>query len=124
MSWDLVRASVLTLVATATSTNATAADSAFDGMWSVIAVTQQGGCDPTYNFSVQIVAGLITVPGFAGLSGHVADSGAVQASVSTSGTQVTAVGNLAGSAGHGRWNSRSKDGTCGGYWTARATGRA
>jgi hypothetical protein len=62
MRWDLVRASVLALVATATSTNATAAGSAFDGTWSVTAVTQQGGCDPTYNFLVQIVAGLITRP--------------------------------------------------------------
>jgi hypothetical protein len=87
-------------------------------------VTRQGGCDPTYNFSVQIVAGLITLPGFAGLSSHVADIGAVQASVATSSTQVRAVGNLAGPAGHGQWNSRSKDGTCAGYWSARAAGRA
>jgi hypothetical protein len=124
MSWDLARTSVLALIAAATSANATTAGSAFDGTWSVTAVTQQGGCDPTYNFSVQIAAGLITLPGFAGLSGHVADSGAVQASVSTSGTQVTAVGKLAGSAGHGQWNSRSNDGACAGYWTARVVGRA
>jgi hypothetical protein len=123
MTGDLVRASVLALVATATSADAKAAGPAFDGTWSVTAVTQQGGCDPTYNFSVQIAAGLITLPGFAGLSGHVTDSGAVQASVSTSGTQVTAFGNLAGSTGRGRWNSRSNDGTCAGYWTARAAAR-
>jgi hypothetical protein len=123
MTGDLVRASVLALVATATSAYATAAGPAFDGTWSVTAVTQQGGCAPTYNFSVQIAAGLITLPGFAGLSGHVTDSGAVQASVSTSGTQVTAFGNLAGSTGRGRWNSRSNDGTCAGYWTARAAAR-
>jgi hypothetical protein len=98
MSWDLVRANVLALIAAATSANATVAGSAFDGTWSVTAVTQQGVCDPTYNFSVQIAAGLITLPGFAGLSGHVADSGAVQASVSTSGTQVTAAGKLVGRA--------------------------
>jgi hypothetical protein len=103
-----------------TSANAAAAGSAFDGTWSVTAVTQQGGCDRTYNFSVQIAAGLVTLPGFAGLSGRVADSGAVQASVSTSGTQVTAFGNLARSAGRGQWNSRSNNGTCSGYWTARA----
>jgi hypothetical protein len=116
----LVRASVLALVAAA---NAAVTGSAFDGAWTVIAVTQQGGCDPTYNFSVQIAAGLITLPGFAGLSGHVAKSGAVQASVSTSGTQVTASGNLASSAGRGHWNSRSNEGTCAGYWTARAAAR-
>ena len=123
MTGDLIRASVLTLVAAIISANAAAAGSAFDGTWSVTAVTQQGGCDSTYNFSVQIAAGLITLPGFAGLSGHVADSGAVQASVSTSGTQVTALGNLARSAGRGQWSSHSHDGTCSGYWTARAAAR-
>ncbi len=105
MTEDFVRTSVLALVAAITSANAAAAGSAFDGKWSVAAVTQQGGCDPTYDFSVQIAAGVITLPGFAGLSGHVADGGAVQASVSTSGTQVTAFGNLARSTGRGQWNS-------------------
>jgi hypothetical protein len=122
MAGKFVRASVLTLVAAATSDNATAG-SVFDGTWSVAAVTQQGGCDPTYNFSIQIAAGVMTLPGFAGFSGHVADNGAVQASVSTSGTQVTASGNFAPSGGRGQWHSRSKDGTCAGYWTARAGAR-
>jgi hypothetical protein len=120
MTGDFLRASVLTLVAVAASVNGAAAGSAFDGKWSVTAVTQQGGCDPTYNFTVQIAAGLITLPEFAGFSGHVEDSGSVQASVSTSANQVTASGNLARPAGHGQWHSRSKDGTCAGYWTARA----
>ena len=122
MAGNFVRASVLALVAAATSNTATAG-SAFDGPWTVNAVTQQGGCDPTYNFSVQIAAGVITLPGFAGFSGHVADSGAAQASVSTSGTQVTASGNFATSGGRGQWPSRSKDGPCAGYWTARAGAR-
>ncbi len=123
MTGDFIRASVLALVAAATSADAAVAGSAFDGTWSVTAVTRQGGCDPTYKFSIQIAAGLITLPGFAGLSGHVADGGGVHASVSSSGTHVTASGNLAGSAGSGQWNSRSKDGTCAGSWSARASTR-
>jgi hypothetical protein len=123
MTGDFVRASVLALIAAAASANAASAGSAFDGTWSVTAVTRRGGCDPTYNFSIQIAAGLITLPGYAGFSGHVADGGAVRASVSTSGTHVTAFGNMAGSAGRGQWNSRSKDGTCAGDWTARAAKR-
>lgn len=119
MTGDFVSASVLALVAAVTSNSAATAGSGIEGTWSVTAVTQQGGCDPAYNFSVHIAAGLITLPGFAGFTGHVTDGGAVQASVSTSGTQVTAFGNLARSAGRGQWNSRSKDGTCAGYWTAR-----
>jgi hypothetical protein len=123
MTGDFVRAGVLALVAAATSTNAATAGSAFDGTWRVTAVTRQGGCDPSYNFSIQIAAGLITLPGFAGFSGHVADGGAVHASASTSGTRVTASGNLAALAGRGQWDSRSKDGTCAGYWTAQAATR-
>ena len=115
---DFVRTSVLALVAVATSANA---GSAFDGTWSVTAVTRQGGCDPTYNFSIKIAAGIITLPGYAGFSGHVADGGAVHASASSSGTHVSASGNLA--AGRGQWNSRSKDGTCAGYWTAHSAAR-
>jgi hypothetical protein len=121
MTGHFVSASVLALVAAATSVDAAAAGSAFDGTWSVTAVTRQGGCDPTYNFSIKIAAGLITLPGYAGFSGHVADGGAVQASAATSGTQVTASGSL--KAGRGQWNSRSKDGTCAGYWTAHSATR-
>jgi hypothetical protein len=119
MTGGFVRASVLAFIAAAATANMAAADSAFDGTWNVTAVTQQGGCDPTYDFSVKIAAGLITLPGFAGLSGHVADGGAVQVSVTASGTQATASGKLAGSMGSGQWSSRSNDGTCAGIWTAR-----
>jgi hypothetical protein len=123
MTGDFVRASVLAVLAAvlaaAITVDSAAAGSAFDGTWSVSAVTQQGGCDPTYEFSVQIAAGRIALPQLAGFSGQVADGGAVQASVSTSGTQVSAVGKLARSAGRGQWTSRSKDGTCTGSWTAR-----
>jgi hypothetical protein len=121
LTGDFVRVAVLVLVAAATCANGAVAGSTFDGTWSVTAVTRQGGCDPTYNFSIKIAAGLITLPGYAGFSGHVADGGAVHASASTSGTHVTASGNLA--AGRGQWNSRSKDGTCAGYWTAHSASR-
>jgi hypothetical protein len=123
MTGDFVRASVLAVLAAATSATAAAAGSAFDGTWSVIAVTQQGGCDPTYNFSVQIAAGSITLPQFSGLSGRVADDGNVAVSISNSGTEVRASGKMASSAGRGQWNSRSNDGTCAGYWNARASAR-
>jgi hypothetical protein len=121
MTAGFVRASVLALVAAAASANAATAGSAFDGTWRVTAVTRQGGCDSTYNFSINIAAGIITLPGYAGFSGHVADGGAVHASAAASGTQVTAFGNLA--TGRGQWHSRSKDGTCAGYWTAHSAPR-
>jgi len=121
MTGDFVRTSILALVTAATCGNAATAGSTFDGTWSVTAVTRQGGCDPTYNFSIKFAAGLITLPGYAGFSGHVGDGGAVHASASTSGTQVTASGNLV--AGRGQWNSRSKDGTCAGDWTAHSASR-
>jgi hypothetical protein len=118
MTGTIVRTVVLALATAASTANMATAGSAFDGAWSVSAVTQHGGCDATYNFSVEIAGGVITLPELAGFSGHVSSGGTVAASVSTSGTRVTASGKLDGLNGRGQWDSRSNDDTCRGYWTA------
>ena len=48
------------LVALASS--AAQARSAYDGSWVLVFVTQRGVCDPTYNFSVNIINGIVTHP--------------------------------------------------------------
>jgi hypothetical protein len=57
------------------------ARSAYNGSWDLLFVTQRGGCDPTYNFSVNIADGVVTHPNLVKFRGHVARSGAVRASV-------------------------------------------
>ena len=57
------------------------AASPFDGSWNLLFVTQYGACDPTYNFTVGIRDGILFHPNLRRLTGRVAPSGAVHASV-------------------------------------------
>jgi hypothetical protein len=57
------------------------AGSRFDGTWNLTFVTQHGACDPTYNFTVDVLNGNVTHPNILTFRGHVAPSGAVSASV-------------------------------------------
>jgi hypothetical protein len=57
------------------------AASRFDGTWNLTFVTQRGACDPTYNFTVDVLNGNVTHPNILTFRGHVAQSGAVRASV-------------------------------------------
>jgi hypothetical protein len=54
-------------------TLATAAEArtSYDGPWNLVFVTQQGSCDPTYNFSVNINDGVVTHPNLVKFSGYV-----------------------------------------------------
>ncbi|MCK1714251.1 MULTISPECIES: hypothetical protein [unclassified Bradyrhizobium] len=40
----------------------TFAGSRFDGTWNLVFVTQRGACDPTYNFTVNVVNGNVSHP--------------------------------------------------------------
>ena len=62
-------------------TSVAQARSAYDGSWDLIFVTQRGACDPTYNFSVNVIDGIVTHPNLVKFRGYVARSGAVRASV-------------------------------------------
>ena len=42
--------------------NTAHARSAYDGSWDLAFVTQQGACDPTYNFTVNVSNGVVTHP--------------------------------------------------------------
>ena len=57
------------------------ARSAYDGSWDLAFVTQQGSCDPSYNFTVNISNGIVTHPNLVRFKGYVAKSGAARASV-------------------------------------------
>jgi hypothetical protein len=56
------------------------AGSRFDGQWNLVFATQRGDCDPSYNFTVDVVNGNIGHPNILTFRGHVASSGAVHAS--------------------------------------------
>ena len=56
------------------------ARSAYDGSWDLAFVTQQGACDASYNFTVNVNNGIVTHPNLVRFKGYVAKSGAVRAS--------------------------------------------
>ena len=73
------------------------ARSAYDGSWNLVFVTQRGGCDPTYNFTVNISNGVVTHPNLVRFRGYVARSGAVRASVTVQDKYASGSGRLSGS---------------------------
>jgi len=100
-------------------TSVAQARSAYDGSWDLLFVTQRGACDPTYNFSVNITDGVVTHPNLVKFRGHVANSGAVHASVTVPDKYASGSGRLSRNSGRGTWSGYSGSARCSGYWTAQ-----
>jgi hypothetical protein len=92
---------------------------AFDGLWSVSILTQEGPCDPSYRYPARIVGGQIVQADndFSyQISGVVVSSGAIAVSVSKGVGTATGYGRLVGTRGGGRWSTSNN--TCYGTWNA------
>src|SRR5258707_15383879 len=99
--------------------SAAPARSAYDGSWDLAFVTQNGTCDPTYNFRVNVSDGVVTHPNLVRFNGYVAKSGSVHASVTVHDKFASGTGTLFGTSGRGRWSGRAGSARCSGYWTAQ-----
>jgi hypothetical protein len=90
----------------------------YDGVWSVVIVTQQGLCDPSYRYPIRISKGNLLNAGNAqvAISGRVAKNGAVVVNVSAGDKTATGTGKLAGKTGGGSWSGGN--GICSGVWQA------
>jgi hypothetical protein len=90
----------------------------YDGVWSVVIVTQQGLCDPSYRYPIRITKGNLLNAGNAqvAISGKVAKNGAVVVNVSAGDKTATGTGKLAGKTGGGSWSGGN--GICSGVWQA------
>jgi hypothetical protein len=95
------------------------AHSAYDGSWDLVFVTQNGTCDPTYNFTVNVSDGVLTHPNLVRFRGYVAKSGSVHASVTVQDKFASGTGRLFGTSGRGRWSGRAGGARCSGSWTAQ-----
>jgi hypothetical protein len=95
------------------------ARSAYDGSWDLVFVTQNGTCDPTYSFTVNVSDGVVTHPNLVRFKGYVAKSGSVRASVTVHDKFALGTGRLFGTSGRGRWRGRAGSARCTGYWTAQ-----
>jgi hypothetical protein len=119
---DSIRAVTL---ATAVAVSACAAApparaASFDGPWSVVVVTKNGPCDPSYRYGVMIRGGNVTYMGggAVSVSGRVSKSGQVSVSVSAAGNSAIGSGRLSGGRGGGTWRGRGPQGACAGVWSA------
>jgi hypothetical protein len=88
----------------------------YDGLWSVVIVTEKGSCDRAYRYPIRISNGAMVNEGSspAAITGKVAGNGAVTVTVSTGNKSATGSGRLSGTIGTGSW----KGGDCAGTWEA------
>jgi hypothetical protein len=96
------------------------AQAGFDGLWTILIVTEAGECDRAYRYGVQIDHGRIVYDGTAGveLTGTVDQSGRVTATVQRGEQGATGTGRLSGGRGRGTWRGKSSASQCSGYWEA------
>jgi hypothetical protein len=90
----------------------------YDGVWSVVIITKEGICDPSYRYPIRITNGTLGNAGTAtvSISGKVGKNGAITVNVSTGDKTATGTGRLAGSHGTGSWSGGN--GACSGVWQA------
>jgi hypothetical protein len=88
----------------------------YDGLWSVVIITNSGSCDRAYRYPVRINNGAVLNDGasLATVSGKVASNGAVTVVVSGGGKTAQGAGRLSGKLGKGSW----RGGDCAGVWQA------
>jgi hypothetical protein len=92
----------------------------YDGLWSVLIVTEKGTCDRGYRYPVRITRGRVghanpELSSFE-IKGQVGAGGAVKVTVSRGSQSAHGSGRLGAGRGTGRWKTGS--GECSGYWTA------
>src|SRR3954447_1669744 len=88
----------------------------YDGLWSVVIITQSGTCDRAYRYPIRISNGSVLNEGSspATISGKVANNGTVTVTVSAAGRSAFGSGRLSGQIGTGSW----RGGDCAGTWEA------
>lgn len=110
-----------TLAACVTFSAAThAAMPHYDGVWSVLIVTEKGDCDRGYRYPIRISNGVLANGGETAftITGRVAPTGAITVTVSHGDKSASGSGHLAGNTGIGHWSG----GACSGTWTAERRG--
>ena len=94
--------------------------SGYDGLWSVVIVTEQGTCDRAYRYPVRISRGTVLNAGDSPvtITGRVGDNGSLTVTVSHGNQRATGSGRLSGANGAGSW----RGGECSGTWQAERRG--
>lgn len=120
---QLIRTTALVLICAAAAPGPAGAQSRYDGSWSVLIVTERGGCDRAYRYGVQIENGRVVYRGGGpDFNGRVSANGNVQVRVSAGSQSASGSGRLSRTTGRGSWRGQSPSGTCSGYWEAEKRG--
>jgi hypothetical protein len=110
------------LAAAAVAALGSAATSApnYDGLWSVVIITERGTCDRAYRYPVRISRGSVLNAGDSPvtISGRVGGNGSLTVTVSHGNQRATGSGRLNGGNGTGSWSG----GECSGVWQAERRG--
>jgi hypothetical protein len=104
-------------------TGARAQTSGYDGVWSVLVITDKGECDRAYRYPVRIRGGKVghTDPSSSfNIGGRVGAGGTVKVFVSRADKRADGVGRLTKAGGGGKW--KSSRGECSGRWVAERRG--
>lgn len=105
-------------------TPARAQVASYDGLWSVLIITEQGTCDRGYRYAVRIKHGRVGHADPANSSfriqGRVARGGGIRVSVTRGDKSANGSGRISRTSGSGTW--RSAKGECSGIWTAEKRG--
>jgi hypothetical protein len=108
---------------TSAKAQASAQTSGYDGVWSVLVITDKGECDRAYRYPVRIRGGKVghTDPSSSfNIGGRVGAGGTVKVFVSRADKRADGVGRLTKAGGGGKW--KSSRGECSGRWTAERRG--
>jgi hypothetical protein len=111
------------IVAASPAAPAKAQKSGYDGVWSVLIVTQKGTCDRGYRYPIRIARGRVghVDPSSSfNINGRVNAGGNVRVTISRGNQSASGSGRMGGSSGGGKW--RTASGECSGIWTAEKRG--
>ena len=95
----------------------------YDGVWSVVIITDNGTCDRAYRYSLRVDNGQIRYerePGGLEINfgGKIDNNGRVQVNLSRGEQKATGTGRVAEDRGDGEWSGQSSDTKCSGRWEA------
>jgi hypothetical protein len=88
----------------------------YDGLWSVVIVTEKGVCDRVFRYPIRISNASLVNAGDSAviIKGSVRDNGSLTVTVSDGDRSVVGSGRLSGAGGAGSW----RGGDCSGTWEA------
>lgn len=115
----MARAGILAFAMSVIAADNAAARTVYDGWWNLTFLTQRGGCDASYRFTVQVQNGIVSHPNLVKFRGRVARGGAVRSSVTVHDKHASGLGRMSRNAGQGRWSGYSGKARCTGRWTAQ-----